>query len=125
MNCRAAPDEFRTASDAPGESWRPKLSLESVSYLSCRLPKDIRKFPPSLAKQDQQGVDNFTVYAGILLRLISIADANDEAQFGELYVQLELTERAWKHGVQMTLVLCGSKTSGPAGPTRVPKLSRT
>ena len=25
---------------------------------------------------------------------IPIADANDEAQFGELYVQLELTERA-------------------------------
>ncbi len=42
------------------------------------------------------------VHTGVLLRFIPIADANDEAQFGELYVQLELTERAWKHGVQMT-----------------------
>src|SRR5271167_3510951 len=31
----------------------------------------------------------------------SIADANDEAQFGELQVQGELTERAWAKGVQV------------------------
>ena len=113
----------------------------------------------TLIEQAQQGVDYFTVHAGILLRFIpltatrmtgivsrggsilakwclahhqenftythwdeiceimaaydvcfsigdglrpgSIADANDEAQFAELQVQGELTERAWKHGVQV------------------------
>ncbi len=35
------------------------------------------------------------------LRPGSIADANDEAQFAELHAQGELTERAWKHGVQV------------------------
>jgi phosphomethylpyrimidine synthase len=35
------------------------------------------------------------------LRPGSIADANDEAQFAELKVQGELTERAWKHSVQV------------------------
>ena len=34
------------------------------------------------------------------LRPGSIADANDEAQFGELKAQGELTLRAWEHGVQ-------------------------
>ena len=34
------------------------------------------------------------------LRGGSVADANDDAQFGELKVQGELVERAWKHGVQ-------------------------
>ena len=113
----------------------------------------------TLIEQAEQGVDYFTVHAGVLLRFIpltarrmtgivsrggsilakwclahhqenftythwdeicdimaaydvsfsigdglrpgSIADANDEAQFGELQVQGELTERAWKHGVQV------------------------
>jgi phosphomethylpyrimidine synthase len=113
----------------------------------------------TLIEQAEQGVDYFTVHAGVLLRFIpltarrmtgivsrggsilakwclahhqenftythwdeicdimaaydvsfsigdglrpgSIADANDEAQFGELKVQGELTERAWKHGVQV------------------------
>ena len=31
----------------------------------------------------------------------SIADANDQAQFGELEVQGELTRRAWAKGVQV------------------------
>ena len=31
----------------------------------------------------------------------SIADANDQAQFGELQVQGELTKRAWAKGVQV------------------------
>ncbi len=31
----------------------------------------------------------------------SITEANDEAQFGELRVQGELTERAWTHSVQV------------------------
>jgi phosphomethylpyrimidine synthase len=35
------------------------------------------------------------------LRPGSVADANDEAQFGELKVQGELTERAWAKGVQV------------------------
>jgi phosphomethylpyrimidine synthase len=35
------------------------------------------------------------------LRPGSIADANDEAQFAELYTQGELTKRAWKHHVQV------------------------
>ena len=34
------------------------------------------------------------------LRGGSIADANDDAQFGELKVQGELVKRAWEHGVQ-------------------------
>ena len=35
------------------------------------------------------------------LRPGSIADANDEAQFGELKVQGELTNRAWEFDVQV------------------------
>ena len=113
----------------------------------------------TLIEQAEQGVDYFTVHAGVLLRFVpltarrmtgivsrggsimakwclahhqesflythwdeiceimaaydvsfsigdglrpgSIADANDEAQFAELKVQGELTERAWKLGVQV------------------------
>ncbi len=44
------------------------------------------------------------------LRPGSVADANDEAQFGELKAQGELTLRAWDHGVQ---VMC-------EGPGHVP-----
>ena len=47
-------------------------------------------------------MDYFTVYAVVLLRFIPIADANDEAQFGELYVQLDLPSEPEKHGVRMT-----------------------
>jgi phosphomethylpyrimidine synthase len=122
----------------------------------------------TLIEQAEQGVDYFTVHAGVLLRYIpltarrmtgivsrggsilakwclahhrenflythwdeiceimaaydvsfsigdglrpgSIADANDEAQFGELRTQGELTERAWDLGVQ---VMC-------EGPGHVP-----
>ncbi len=35
------------------------------------------------------------------LRPGSIVDANDQAQFGELEVQGELTKRAWAKGVQV------------------------
>ena len=35
------------------------------------------------------------------LRPGSVADANDQAQFGELQVQGELTRRAWAKGVQV------------------------
>jgi phosphomethylpyrimidine synthase len=113
----------------------------------------------TLIEQCEQGVDYFTIHAGVLLRFIpltarratgivsrggsilakwclahhqenfcythwddicdimaaydvsfsigdglrpgSIADANDEAQFGELKTQGDLTKRAWAHGVQV------------------------
>jgi phosphomethylpyrimidine synthase len=113
----------------------------------------------TLIEQAEQGVDYFTVHAGVLLRYIpmtarratgivsrggsimakwclahhqesflythwdenceimaaydvsfsigdglrpgSVADANDEAQFAELYTQGELTQRAWKQYVQV------------------------
>ncbi len=113
----------------------------------------------TLVEQCEQGVDYFTIHAGVLLRYIpmtakrmtgivsrggsilakwclshhkenflytywdeiceimaaydvsfsigdglrpgSLADANDEPQFAELKTQGELTERAWKHGVQV------------------------
>jgi phosphomethylpyrimidine synthase len=116
-------------------------------------------FRDTLIEQAEQGVDYFTIHAGVLLRFIpltarrmtgivsrggsimakwclahhkenflythwddicdimaaydvsfsigdglrpgSIADANDQAQFGELKVQGELTERAWAKGVQV------------------------
>ena len=116
-------------------------------------------FRDTLIEQAEQGVDYFTIHAGVLLRFVpmtanrmtgivsrggsimakwclahhqenflythwddicdimaaydvafsigdglrpgSIADANDEAQFGELKVQGELTKRAWAKGVQV------------------------
>ena len=116
-------------------------------------------FRDTLIEQAEQGVDYFTIHAGVLLRFIpltasrmtgivsrggsimakwclahhqenflythwddicdimaaydvsfsigdglrpgSIADANDPAQFGELQVQGELTDRAWAKGVQV------------------------
>ena len=116
-------------------------------------------FRDTLIEQAEQGVDYFTIHAGVLLRFVpltanrmtgivsrggsimakwclahhqenflythwddicdimaaydvafsigdglrpgSIADANDEAQFGELKTQGELTERAWAKGVQV------------------------
>jgi phosphomethylpyrimidine synthase len=125
-------------------------------------------FRDTLIEQAEQGVDYFTIHAGVLLRYIpltarrmtgivsrggsimakwclshhqenflytrwdeiceimaaydvsfsigdglrpgSIADANDDAQFGELKTQGELTQRAWKQDVQ---VMC-------EGPGHVP-----
>jgi phosphomethylpyrimidine synthase len=116
-------------------------------------------FRDTLLEQAEQGVDYFTIHAGVLLRFVpltahrmtgivsrggsimakwclahhkenflythwddicdimaaydvsfsigdglrpgSIADANDQAQFGELEVQGELTRRAWERGVQV------------------------
>jgi len=116
-------------------------------------------FRDTLLEQAEQGVDYFTIHAGVLLRYVpmtaqrmtgivsrggsimakwclahhkenflythwddicdlmaqydvafsigdglrpgSIADANDEPQFGELKVQGELTTRAWERGVQV------------------------
>jgi phosphomethylpyrimidine synthase len=119
----------------------------------------LEAYRDTLIEQAEQGVDYFTVHAGVLLRYIpltanratgivsrggsimakwclahhqesflythwddiceimaaydvsfsigdglrpgSIADANDEAQFAELYTQGELTQRAWKQHVQV------------------------
>jgi phosphomethylpyrimidine synthase len=132
-------------------------ALEKVGGKAEELTWEI--YRDTLIEQCEQGVDYFTVHAGVLLRYIpltarrmtgivsrggailakwclahhqenflythwddicdilaaydvsfsigdglrpgSIADANDEAQFGELYTQGGLTKRAWAHGVQV------------------------
>ncbi len=132
-------------------------ALEKVGGKAEELTWEI--YRDTLIEQCEQGVDYFTVHAGVLLRYIpltarratgivsrggsilakwclahhkenflythwdeiceimaaydvsfsigdglrpgSIADANDEAQFGELQTQGELTRRAWDHGVQV------------------------
>jgi phosphomethylpyrimidine synthase len=132
-------------------------ALEKVGGRAEELTWEI--YRDTLIEQAEQGVDYFTVHAGVLLRYIpltarratgivsrggsimakwclahhqesflyahwdeiceimaaydisfsigdglrpgSIADANDEAQFAELYTQGELTKRAWTHHVQV------------------------
>src|SRR6516164_7747862 len=132
-------------------------ALEKVGGRAEELTWEI--YRDTLVEQAEQGVDYFTVHAGVLLRFIpltatrktgivsrggsilakwclahhqenflythwdeiceimaasdvsfsigdglrpgSIADANDEAQFGELYAQGDLTKRAWDFGVQV------------------------
>jgi phosphomethylpyrimidine synthase len=132
-------------------------ALEKVGGRAEELTWEI--YRDTLIEQAEQGVDYFTVHAGVLLRFIpltvkratgivsrggsimakwclahhqesflythwdeiceimaaydvsfsigdglrpgSIADANDEAQFAELYTQGELTQRAWKQRVQV------------------------
>jgi phosphomethylpyrimidine synthase len=132
-------------------------ALEKVGGRAEELTWEI--YRDTLIEQAEQGVDYFTVHAGVLLRYIpltahratgivsrggsimakwclahhqesflythwddiceimaaydvsfsigdglrpgSIADANDEAQFAELYTQGELTQRAWAHHVQV------------------------
>ncbi|MGB8353400.1 MAG: phosphomethylpyrimidine synthase ThiC [Chthoniobacteraceae bacterium] len=132
-------------------------ALEKVGGKAEELTWEI--YRDTLIEQAEQGVDYFTVHAGVLLRFIpltarratgivsrggsilakwclahhqenftythwdeiceimaaydvsfsigdglrpgSIADANDEAQFGELEVQGDLTKRAWDRGVQV------------------------
>src|SRR5437762_1778930 len=132
-------------------------ALEKVGGRAEELTWEI--YRDTLVEQAEQGVDYFTVHAGVLLRYIpltahratgivsrggsimakwclahhqesflythwdeiceimaaydvsfsigdglrpgSIADANDEAQFAELYTQGELTQRAWAHHVQV------------------------
>jgi phosphomethylpyrimidine synthase len=132
-------------------------ALEKVGGRAEELTWEI--YRDTLIEQAEQGVDYFTVHAGVLLRYIpltarratgivsrggsimakwclahhqesflytrwdeiceimaaydvsfsigdglrpgSIADANDEAQFAELYTQGELTQRAWRHHVQV------------------------
>ncbi|MEM6784981.1 MAG: phosphomethylpyrimidine synthase ThiC [Bacteroidota bacterium] len=125
------------------------------------VPEDLTwaLFRDTLVEQAEQGVDYFTIHAGVLLRFVpltarrrtgivsrggsimakwclahhqenflythwdeiceicaaydvsfsigdglrpgSIEDANDDAQFAELYVQGELTKKAWAHDVQV------------------------
>jgi phosphomethylpyrimidine synthase len=132
-------------------------ALEKVGGRAEELTWEI--YRDTLIEQAEQGIDYFTVHAGVLLRYIpltarratgivsrggsimakwclahhqesflythwdeiceimaaydvsfsigdglrpgSIADANDEAQFAELYTQGELTQRAWKQHVQV------------------------
>jgi phosphomethylpyrimidine synthase len=132
-------------------------ALEKVGGRAEELTWEI--YRDTLVEQAEQGVDYFTVHAGVLLRFIpltarrktgivsrggsilakwclahhqenflythwdeiceimaaydvsfsigdglrpgSIADANDEAQFGELKAQGDLTKRAWELGVQV------------------------
>jgi phosphomethylpyrimidine synthase len=132
-------------------------ALEKIGGRAEELTWEI--YRDTLIEQAEQGVDYFTVHAGVLLRYIpltakratgivsrggsimakwclahhqesflythwdeiceimaaydvsfsigdglrpgSIADANDEAQFAELYTQGELTRRAWAHHVQV------------------------
>ncbi len=132
-------------------------ALEKVGGRAEELTWEI--YRDTLIEQAEQGVDYFTVHAGVLLRFIpltvkratgivsrggsimakwclahhqesflythwddiceimaaydvsfsigdglrpgSIADANDEAQFAELYAQGELTQRAWARHVQV------------------------
>lgn len=131
-------------------------ALEKVDGIAEDLNWEI--FRDTLIEQAEQGVDYFTIHAGVLLRYVpmtakrltgivsrggsimakwclahhkenflythfeeiceimkaydvtfslgdglrpgSIADANDEAQFGELHTLGELTKIAWKHDVQ-------------------------
>jgi phosphomethylpyrimidine synthase len=132
-------------------------ALEKVEGKAEELTWEV--YRDTLIEQAEQGVDYFTVHAGVLLRYVpmtarrmtgivsrggsimakwclahhkesflytrfheiceimqaydvafslgdglrpgSIADANDEAQFAELKTQGELTQIAWKHGVQV------------------------
>jgi len=132
-------------------------ALEKVNGKAEDLTWEI--FRDTLIEQAEQGVDYFTIHAGVLLRFVpmtasrmtgivsrggtimakwclshhqesflythwddicdimaaydvsfsigdglrpgSLADANDQAQFGELEVQGELTKRAWAKGVQV------------------------
>ena len=132
-------------------------ALEKVGGVAEDLTWDL--FRDTLIEQAQQGVDYFTIHAGVLLRFVpstakrvtgivsrggsimakwmlshhkenflythwdeiceimaaydisfsigdglrpgSIADANDEAQFGELKAQGDLTKRAWDFDVQV------------------------
>jgi phosphomethylpyrimidine synthase len=134
-------------------------ALEKVKGKVERL--DIEVFLETLAEQAEQGVDYFTIHAGVLLRYVPltkdrvtgivsrggsimakwclhhhkenflytefdricelmkrydisfslgdglrpgcIADANDAAQFAELETLGELTQRAWKHDVQVMI----------------------
>ncbi|WP_346839500.1 phosphomethylpyrimidine synthase ThiC [Microbulbifer sp. SAOS-129_SWC] len=131
-------------------------ALEKVDGIAENLTWEV--FRDTLIEQAEQGVDYFTIHAGVLLRYVPltakrvtgivsrggsimakwclahhkenflythfediceimkaydvsfslgdglrpgcIADANDEAQFGELHTLGELTEIAWKHDVQ-------------------------
>src|SRR6266702_4737307 len=75
-----------------------------------------------IEEQAQQGVDYFTIHAGVLIQYVPmmakydvsyslgdglrpgcLADASDEAQFAELKTLGELTRQAWKSDVQVMI----------------------
>ncbi len=134
-------------------------ALEKVDGVPEELTWDI--YRDTLIEQAEQGVDYFTIHAGVLLRYVpltanrltgivsrggsilakwclahhkenflythfdeiceimtaydvtfslgdglrpgSLADANDEAQFGELHTLGELTQKAWEHSAQVMI----------------------
>ena len=49
------------------------------------------------------------------------ADANDEAQFAELYTQGELTRRAWEMDVQVLYQPLNCRNHKPGGICRIPQ----
>ena len=62
-------------------------SLSQIEWKHCRQHHDASR----------TGIHDVSFFIGDGLRPGSIADANDEAQFGELKTQSELTERAWAY----------------------------
>ncbi len=94
-------------------------ALEKVDGKAEELTWEI--FRDTLIEQAEQGVDYFTIHAGVRLpfeimaaydvsfslgdglRPGSIYDANDEAQIAELRTLGELTDTAWKHDCQVMI----------------------
>ena len=91
-------------------------ALEKVNGIAEDLTWEV--FRDTLLEQAEQGVDYFTIHAGVLLRYVpmtakrltgivsrggSIQDANDEAQFAELHTLGELTKIAWEYDVQVMI----------------------
>src|SRR5882672_4753815 len=94
-------------------------ALEKVDGKAEELTWEI--FRDTLIEQAEQGVDYFTIHAGVRLPFIpmaaydvsfslgdglrpgSIYDANDEAQIAELRTLGELTDVAWRHDCQVMI----------------------
>src|SRR6266516_927352 len=91
-------------------------ALEKVAGDPVKLDWEVYK--DTLVEQCEQGVDYFTIHAGVRLAYVpltarrvtgivsragSIADANDAAQFAELETLGELTKIAWAKGCQVMI----------------------
>src|SRR5215813_5484513 len=91
-------------------------ALEKVNGDPVKL--DWECYKDTLIEQCEQGVDYFTIHAGVRLGYIhltanrvtgivsrggSIRDANDRAQFAELETLGELTKVAWAKGCQVMI----------------------